>query len=208
MQRRQFLAAAAALTALPQAAQAEAAGNTTTPGEIVEDRSVTDDGTYSLTDCGSVPGGLNNVHVTAEMNDGPLEIEGVHEENGWCGVGLRWSSGPIEVGTGLDPDDAREEFAGVPVNQSVPEGTDGDAAALAASAEARADRPRPTTTTTGCPCSPARRPTTLVSSRRRPSRSRCRTSSASRTHRPRTSGGWRPTWQPRSTSRCITRTPR
>jgi hypothetical protein len=104
MQRRQFPAAATALAALPQAA----AGDTTAPEEIVEDRSVTEDGTYSLTDCGSVPGGLNNVHVVAEMNDGPIEVEGVHEEGGWSGVGLRWTSGPIEVGTGLDPDDARD----------------------------------------------------------------------------------------------------
>jgi hypothetical protein len=101
MQRRQFLAAATALTGLPRAAEAGAS-------DIVEDRSVTDDGTYSLTDCGSVPGGLNDVTVQAEMNDGPLEVEGVREENGWSGVGLRWSSGPIEVGTGLNPDDARD----------------------------------------------------------------------------------------------------
>jgi hypothetical protein len=32
--------------------------------------------------------------------------------------------------TGESHEDAREEFAGVPVNQSVPEGADGDAAAL------------------------------------------------------------------------------
>jgi hypothetical protein len=78
MQRRQFLAAAAALAALPQAATAD----TGRAEGIVEDRSVTDDGTYSITDCGSVPGGLNNVHVTADMNDGPLNVEGVHEEDG------------------------------------------------------------------------------------------------------------------------------
>lgn len=104
MQRRQFLAAAAALAALPQTASAE----TSDPNHVIEDRSVTDNGDYSVTDCGSVPGGLNNVHVRAEMNDGPLDVEGVHEENGWSGFGLRWRSGPIEVGTGLDPDDARE----------------------------------------------------------------------------------------------------
>ncbi|ERG96427.1 hypothetical protein [Haloquadratum walsbyi] len=45
------------------------------------------------------------------MNHGPLEVEGVHEENGWSGVGLRWTSGPIEVGTDLDPDDARDLVA-------------------------------------------------------------------------------------------------
>lgn len=104
MQRRTFLVAAAALAGLPQMAGAEASD----PGEVIEDTSVTDDGTYSVTDCGSVSGGLNNVHITADMNDGPLDVEGVHEENGWSGVGLRWRSGPIEVGTGLDPDDVRE----------------------------------------------------------------------------------------------------
>ncbi|MFB6201357.1 MAG: hypothetical protein ABEI98_05035 [Halorhabdus sp.] len=118
MQRRQFLAAAAALAALPQTAAAE----TPTPEQIVEDRSVTDDGTYSVTDCGSVPGGLNNVTVRADMNDGPLEVEGVHEPEGWSGVGLRWSSGPIEVGTGLDPDDARDLAARLVVAADAAEG--------------------------------------------------------------------------------------
>jgi len=118
MQRRQFLAAAAALAALPQTASADSPA----PQEIVEDRSVTDDGTYSVTDCGSVPGGLNNVLVTADMNDGPLEVEGVHEEGGWSGVGLRWTSGPIEVGTGLDPDDARDLAARLVVAADAAEG--------------------------------------------------------------------------------------
>jgi hypothetical protein len=118
MQRRQFLAAAAALTGLPRAAEAEMTG----ASDIVEDRSVTDDGTYSLTDCGSVPGGLINVTVQAEMNDGPLEVEGVREENGWSGVGLRWSSGPIEVGTGLDPEDARDLAARLVVAADAAEG--------------------------------------------------------------------------------------
>jgi hypothetical protein len=118
MQRRQFLAAAAALAALPQTASADS----TAPGEIVEDRSVTDDGTYSVTDCGSVPGGLNNVYVTADMNDGPTDVEGVHEEGGWSGVGLRWTSGPIEVGTSLDPDDARDLAARLVVAADAAEG--------------------------------------------------------------------------------------
>lgn len=118
MQRRTFLGAAAALTGLPQVAQTEAAN----ASGIVEDRSVTDDGTYSLTDCGSVPGGLNNVTVQAEMNDGPLEVEGVREENGWSGVGLRWSSGPIEVGTGLNPEDARDLAARLVVAADAAEG--------------------------------------------------------------------------------------
>lgn len=118
MQRRQFLAAAAALAALPQPASAE----TPDPNNVIEDRSVTDDGTYSLTDCGSVSGGLNNVHVAADMNDGPLEVEGVHEEGGWSGVGLRWTSGPIEVGTGLDPDDARDLAARLVVAADAAEG--------------------------------------------------------------------------------------
>jgi len=118
MQRRQFLAAAAALAALPQTASA----GSTPPREIVEDRNVTDDGTYSVTDCGSVPGGLNNVLVTADMNDGLIEVEGVHEENGWSGVGLRWRSGPIEVGTGLDPDDARDLAARLVVAADAAEG--------------------------------------------------------------------------------------
>jgi hypothetical protein len=118
MQRRQFLAAAAALAAFPQTASADSPA----PREIVEDRSMTDDGTYSVTDCGSVSGGLNNVHVTAEMNDGPLEVEGVQEEGGWSGVGLRWTSGPIEVGTGLDPDDARDLAARLVVAADAAEG--------------------------------------------------------------------------------------
>ena len=118
MQRRQFLAAAAALTALPKSTASEAPD----PNTVIEDRSVTDDGTYSVTDCGSVPGGLNNVHITADMNDGPLEVEGVHEENGWSGVGLRWRSGPIEVGTGLDPDDARDLAARLVVAADAAEG--------------------------------------------------------------------------------------
>ncbi|MBP2252515.1 hypothetical protein J2754_002861 [Halarchaeum solikamskense] len=118
MQRRQVLAAAAALAAFPQTASADSLA----PREIVEDRNVTDDGTYSVTDCGSVTGGLNNVHLTAEMNNGPLEVEGVHEEGGWSGVGLRWTSGPIEVGTGLDPDDARDLAARLVVAADAAEG--------------------------------------------------------------------------------------
>jgi hypothetical protein len=118
MQRRQFLAAAAALATLPQTASTDS----TAPRKIVKDRSVTDDGAYSVTDCGSVPGGLNNVHVTADMNDGPLEVEGVHEEGGWSGVGLRWTSGPIEVGTSLDPEDARDFAARLVVAADAAEG--------------------------------------------------------------------------------------
>lgn len=118
MQRRHFLAAAAALAALPQTATAE----TPNPESVIEDRSVTDDGTYSVTDCGSVPGGLNDVHIAADMNDGPLDVEGVHEENGWSGVGLRWRSAPVEVGTGLDPDDARDLAARLVVAADAAEG--------------------------------------------------------------------------------------
>jgi hypothetical protein len=118
MQRRTFLGAAAALAGPPQVAGAE----TPDAGAVIEDRSVTDDGTYSITDCGSVPGGLNKVHVTADMNDGPLEVEGVYEENGWSGVGLRWTSGPIEVDTGLNPDDARDLAARLVVAADAAEG--------------------------------------------------------------------------------------
>jgi len=118
MQRRQLLAAAAALGLVPSPVN----GKVSAPEGIVEDRRVTDDGAYSVTDCGSVPGGLNNVHVRADMNDGPLEVEGVYEENGWSGVGLRWSSGPVEVGTGLDPDDARDLAARLVVAADAAEG--------------------------------------------------------------------------------------
>ena len=104
MQRRQFLAAAAALATLPEAASTDGQA----AAEIVQDRSVTDDGSYSITDCGSVPGDLTDVFVASDMNDGPLQVKGVHEENGWSGVSLRWESGAIEVGTQLEPDDARD----------------------------------------------------------------------------------------------------
>jgi hypothetical protein len=119
MRHRQFLAVATALGVLPQTASMATSG----PETIIEDRSVTNDETYSLTDCGSVLGRLTNVSVTAEMNDGPLEIEGVHEEKGWSGVELRWTSGPIEVGTGLDPDDARDLAARLVVAADAAEGT-------------------------------------------------------------------------------------
>jgi hypothetical protein len=56
------------------------------------------------------------------MNDGPLEVEGVYEENGWSGVGLRWTSGPIEVDTGLNPDDARDLAARLVVAADAAEG--------------------------------------------------------------------------------------
>ena len=86
-----------------------------------------------------------------EADLGLAELIEQHENTGWSGAGLRWIFPHVEVGTGLDPDDARdlaafrhdahkftgeshgearEEFAGVPMNQSVPEGADGDAAAL------------------------------------------------------------------------------
>jgi hypothetical protein len=118
MQRRQFLAAAAALAALPQTASAEIPD----PNNVIEDQTVTDDGTYSHTDCGSVPGSLNDVHVAADMNDGPLTVQATNEENGWSGVGLGWSSGPIEVGTCLDPDDARDLAARLVVAADAAEG--------------------------------------------------------------------------------------
>jgi hypothetical protein len=56
------------------------------------------------------------------MNDGPLDVEGVHEENGWSGVGLRWRSGPIEIGTSLDPDRARDLAARLVVAADAAEG--------------------------------------------------------------------------------------
>jgi hypothetical protein len=64
--RRTFLDAAAALTLLPQTASAA----TPSVEQVVEDRSVADDGTYALTDCDSVPGNLNDIRVQAKMNDG------------------------------------------------------------------------------------------------------------------------------------------
>ncbi len=69
--RRTFLDAAAALTLLPQTASAA----TPSVEQVVEDRSVADDGTYALTDCDSVPGNLNDIRVQAKMNDGPLEVK-------------------------------------------------------------------------------------------------------------------------------------
>lgn len=116
--RRTFLGAAAALTLLPQTASAA----TPSAEQVVEGQSVADDGTYALTDCGSVPGNLSNVQVQADMNDGPLEVEGVREEDGWSGVGLRWSSGTVEVGTGLDPEAARDLAAWLVVAADAAEG--------------------------------------------------------------------------------------
>lgn len=101
--RRTFLGVAAALAVLPQTTSAKVSNPTT----IIENQIVTDDGAYLVTDCGSVPGGLNNIHVQDNMNDGPLKVEGIHDENGWSGIGLRRSSSPIEIGTDLDPEDAR-----------------------------------------------------------------------------------------------------
>ncbi|WP_132057446.1 hypothetical protein [Halorussus amylolyticus] len=118
MQRRQFLTTATALAAVPQTTSTE----TIDPDTVIEDRNVTNDGTYSVTDCGSVSGGLNNVNITADMNDGPLEVEGVYEENGWSGVGLQWTSGPIEVGTGLNPENARDLAARLVVAADAAEG--------------------------------------------------------------------------------------
>lgn len=119
MQRRNFLAAATALATLPQTAAADAPR----AAEIVEDRTVTDDGTYRQTDCGSVPGSLTDVHVVTDMNDGPLTVQATSEENGWSGVGLGWSSGSIEVGTCLNPEDARDLAARLVVAADAAEGT-------------------------------------------------------------------------------------
>jgi hypothetical protein len=118
--RRQFLgaAAAAALAGLPQSASAE----TPDPRSVIEGQRLTDDGTYSITDCGTVPGNLNSVTVEADMNDDPLEVEGVHEEEGWNVVELSWSSGPVEASTGLDPDDARDLAARLVVAADAAEG--------------------------------------------------------------------------------------
>jgi hypothetical protein len=55
--------------------------------------------------------------------------------------------------TGESHEDAREKFAGVPVNQSVPEGADGDAAALSGLSRSKSRPSRPTTT---CSCSARR----------------------------------------------------
>ena len=116
--RRTFLGAAAALILLPQTASADKPS----PEGVIEDRSVADDGTYALTDCGSVPGNLNNIQVQADMKDWPFEVEGVREDDGWSGVGLRWSSGPVEVGTGLDPETARDLAARLVVAADAAEG--------------------------------------------------------------------------------------
>lgn len=116
--RRGFLGAAAGLAALPAAASAEPAE----ASGVIEDVSTCYDGTYTAADCGSVQGSLNNVHIGADMNDGPLTVKGIHEEGGWSGVGLRWTSGPIEVGTNLDPEDARDLADRLRVAADVAEG--------------------------------------------------------------------------------------
>ena len=115
------LGAAAALSTLA-ATGGTAAAEETDAGSLIEERSVSEGGTYSVTDCGSVPGGLNDVHIQADMNDGPVAVEGIHEPEGWSGVGLRWTSGPIEVGTGLDPEDARDLAARLVVAADAAEG--------------------------------------------------------------------------------------
>jgi hypothetical protein len=56
------------------------------------------------------------------MNDRPLVVEDVHEENGWSGVGFRRSFRPIEVATGLDPADARDLAARLVVAGDAAEG--------------------------------------------------------------------------------------
>lgn len=56
------------------------------------------------------------------MNDGPLNVEGVSEEDGWSGVDLGWSSGPVNVSTGLKPDDARDLAARLIVTADAAEG--------------------------------------------------------------------------------------
>lgn len=102
--RRTFLGTAAALAALIVGGAAESAD----ASEIVEDRTVTDDGTYSVTECGSVPSSLAEVDVGGGFHDGAVEVQGIWEPEGWSGVGVDWTAGPVRVGTGLEPDEARE----------------------------------------------------------------------------------------------------
>ncbi|MDS0223811.1 hypothetical protein NDI54_21005, partial [Haloarcula sp. S1AR25-5A] len=99
-----------------------ASAETPDPRSVIEEQSVRDDGNYSITDCGAVPGNLNKVTVEAEMNDDPIEVEGVHDEEGWNVVELSWISGPVEANTGLDPDDARDLAARLVVAADAAEG--------------------------------------------------------------------------------------
>ena len=100
--RRSFLGAAATLTALPQVASAELAE----PMNVVVDRTVTDDETYTMTDCGAVDSRLTNVRIEGQMNDGPVSVSGIHETDGTDVVDIECSSGSVNVGTGLDSDRA------------------------------------------------------------------------------------------------------
>ena len=93
MQRCQFLAT------IPQTTTAD----TSRVEEIVEDRSVTDDGTHSITDCSSVLSGLNNVHVTADMNDDPLGAVSWNSKRRKQTVTRSWLCGSDSPGPGSRP---------------------------------------------------------------------------------------------------------
>lgn len=104
MQRRKFLGAAAAAMAL----SGEVAADAPESSDLVEDRQVTDDGDYVVTECGSVPGDLGEVDVWGESWRDPIDISAVYDAEGWSGVVVLWKAGPVRVDTSLEPDDARE----------------------------------------------------------------------------------------------------
>lgn len=103
MQRHKFLGAAAAAMSL----SAEAAAGDAESNEIVEDKQVSDGGDYIVTECGSVPAGLGDIHVWDETEEKPIDVKAIYSAEGWSGVGIDWSSGPVSIATSLTPEDAR-----------------------------------------------------------------------------------------------------
>jgi len=124
--RRRFLGAAAAAAGLAGFTGTSAATESPTPNSVIENQYGADDGPYTVTECGAVPGELGTVQVGTDMADGPVEVTGVYEPDGWSGVSLSFTTDAVDVSTGLNADDARELADRLIIAAEAAEGQHGD----------------------------------------------------------------------------------
>jgi hypothetical protein len=75
--------------------------------ELIENREVTEDGSYAVTQYASVTGKLDfDARHTDPHSD--VTVEATYEQNGYCCVALDMAVGGVRIGTTFEPSDARD----------------------------------------------------------------------------------------------------
>lgn len=124
--RRRFLGAAAAAAGLTALSGTTTASEAPDAEAIIDEQWGPDDDPYTVTDCGSVPGELGDIQVATDMADGPIEVDGIYEPRGWSGVGLKFTTDAVNIGTSINPDAARDLAKRLLVAADAAEGKHGD----------------------------------------------------------------------------------